>query len=402
MNTGSKISAPTHRPGAPLDEAAVAAWRQEFPLLETVNYMANCSQGPQSRRARAALDHYLDSWVTAGMDWDYWCEEVARAKAEFARLIGASPDEIAVSTSVSEIVASVAGAFLPWGDRRKVVTTEAEFPTVGQVWLAHRKFGAAVDYVPVTGGEIPLEEYERHIDDSTLLASVTHVYYQNGFKQDLSAIAAICHSHNVPLLVDAYQSLGTVALDVKAQKIDMLCSGNLKYLLGIPGIAFLYVDRALADTLAPSITGWFGQDDPFNFQARRLSYAPGTRRFDTGTPPVMAAFAARAGMELINEAGPARIQQRIDFLSGVALEAADRLALPVLSPRDIAKKGATTAIALSTDSHAMEEQLKARGVVASARGPAIRIAPHFFSRPEEIVAAMETLRQCIDENCARA
>lgn len=402
MKTPTKNDSPVPSFSGTLDDAAAAAWREEFPLLKTVNYMANCSQGPQSRRARAALDRYLESWVASGMDWDYWCQEVDLAKVEFARLIGADPDEIAVSTSVSEIIASVAGAFLPQGGRRKVVTTEAEFPTVGQVWLAHRKLGAEVDFVPVIDGEIPLAEYERHIDGQTLLASVTHVYYQNGFKQDLGAIAEICHSHDVPLLVDAYQSLGTAEVNVKEQKIDMLCSGNLKYLLGIPGIAFLYVDRALAEKLSPASTGWFGQDDPFNFQARRLAYAPGARRFDTGTPPVMAAFAARAGMELINAAGPKNIQRRIDSLSKVALDTADRLGLPVLSPRNIAKKGATTAIALETDSHAMEEMLKARGVIASARGPAIRIAPHFFSQPEEIVAAMEMLRRCIDETCAQA
>lgn len=361
MKTPTKNDSPVPSFSGTLDDAAAAAWREEFPLLKTVNYMANCSQGPQSRRARAALDRYLESWVASGMDWDYWCQEVDLAKVEFARLIGADPDEIAVSTSVSEIIASVAGAFLPQGGRRKVVTTEAEFPTVGQVWLAHRKLGAEVDFVPVIDGEIPLAEYERHIDGQTLLASVTHVYYQNGFKQDLGAIAEICHSHDVPLLVDAYQSLGTAEVNVKEQKIDMLCSGNLKYLLGIPGIAFLYVDRALAEKLSPASTGWFGQDDPFNFQARRLAYAPGARRFDTGTPPVMAAFAARAGMELINAAGPKNIQRRIDSLSKVALDTADRLGLPVLSPRNIAKKGATTAIALETDSHAMEEMLKARG-----------------------------------------
>lgn len=153
MKTPTKNDSPVPSFSGTLDDAAAAAWREEFPLLKTVNYMANCSQGPQSRRARAALDRYLESWVASGMDWDYWCQEVDLAKVEFARLIGADPDEIAVSTSVSEIIASVAGAFLPQGGRRKVVTTEAEFPTVGQVWLAHRKLGAEVDFVPVIDGE---------------------------------------------------------------------------------------------------------------------------------------------------------------------------------------------------------------------------------------------------------
>ena len=384
-----------------LDDAAIAEWRKEFPVLQKKNYMASCSQGPQSRRVRSALESYLENWVSTGMDWDFWCQEVSLAKAEFAKMIGASPEEIAVSTSVSEIVSSVAGAFLPQNGRYKVVTTDAEFPTVGQVWLAHQKFGVQVDYVPVCQGKIALSEYEQRIDDKTLLASVTHVYYQNGFKQDIAAIAEICHAKGVPLLVDAYQSLGTMELDVKKQKIDMLCSGNLKYLLGIPGIAFLYVDARLADTLRPANTGWFGQDDPFNFAARRLSFAPGARRFDTGTPPVMAAFAARAGMETINQVGLPAIEARIQQLNQCALQEADRLELPLLSPRDLGQKGAVTAIQLSSDSHAMEETLKGMGIVASARGPAIRIAPHFFSLPQEVEQALQAIRQCIDSTPRR-
>lgn len=379
----------------PLSAETVAEWRKEFPVLSKVNYLANCSQGPQSRKSRAAIESYLDNWATVGMDWDFWCEEVELAKGEFARLIGASPDEIAVSTSVSEIISSIAGSFLPHGHKRKILTTDAEFPTVGQVWLAHEKWGTQVDYIPLSHGQIDLEEYRKRVDENTLLVSATHVYYQNGFKQDIEAIAEICHSKGVPLLVDAYQSLGTVAIDVKKQKIDMLCCGNLKYLLGVPGLAFLYVDKNLAETLRPSNTGWFGQKNPFDFTPRQLTFAPGSRRFDTGTPPVAAAFASRAGMEIINQVGPAVIEEQIRFLNQVALEEVQRLELPLLSPTDLDWKGAVTAILLDSDSHAMEERLKKMGIVASARGPAIRLAPHFFSLPEELQQGLQAIHQCI-------
>lgn len=241
----------------PLSAETVAEWRKEFPVLSKVNYLANCSQVPQSRKSRAAIESYLDNWAT-----------------------------------------------------------------VGQVWLAHEKWGTQVDYIPLSHGQIDLEEYRKRVDENTLLMSATHVYYQNGFKQDIEAIAEICHSKGVPLLVDAYQSLGTVAIDVKKQKIDMLCCGNLKYLLGVPGLAFLYVDKNLAETLRPSDTGWFGQKNPFDFTPRQLTFAPGSRRFDTGTPPVAAAFASRAGMEIINQVGPAVIEEQIRFLNQVALEEA--------------------------------------------------------------------------------
>ena len=181
----------------PLSAETVAEWRKEFPVLSKVNSLANCSQEPQSRKSRAAIESYLDNWATVGMDWDFWCEEVELVKGEFARRIGASPDEISVSTSVSEIISSIAGSFLPHGHKRKILTTDAEFPTVGQVWLAHEKWGTQVDYIPLSHGQIDLEEYRKRVDENTLLMSATHVYYQNGFKQDSQGFIFIDPQRNI-------------------------------------------------------------------------------------------------------------------------------------------------------------------------------------------------------------
>jgi selenocysteine lyase/cysteine desulfurase len=217
------------------------------------------------------------------------------------------------------------------------------------------------------------------------------VYYQNGFKQDLAAIAEIAHARGALFYVDAYQSLGTVPVDVKSMHVDMLSSGVLKYLLGLPGIAFLYIRRELANQLQPSSTGWFGQQNPFAMEVNRLDYATGARRFDTGTPPIIAAYAAEAGLALINEIGVQRIHQRIEHLVNFTLERANQLGLPVLGPRSVEQRGAAVAIAVP-DGHHLEEQLKQRGMILSARGPAIRIAPHFFTLEEEISRALQAVR----------
>lgn len=375
----------------------VSCWRQEFPILEDIIHLGNCSQNPQSRRVRAAINRYMDNWLTVGMDWDYWCNEVVLAKAEFAKLIGAETDEIAVTLSVSDAIGSVAGALDFSHGRNKIVTTDADFPTVGHVWLAQRKYGCEVDYVSMENGQINLSNYESHIDENTLITSFAHVYYQNGFKQELDAITEIAHTKGSLVLVDGYQACGTCPLDVHRQNIDFYTTGTLKYLLGIPGIAFLYVRRELIPQLTPALTGWFGQEDPFSFNVRQLSYASGTRRFDTGTPPVMAAFAARAGLEIINEVGVDAISERIDFLSSIAIAEADRHGLDMVSPRDITKKGATTAIRLSMDSHQMEEELRNRNIIASARGNVIRVAPHFYTTADDIAYTMEQIKAITDK-----
>jgi len=332
------------------------------------------------------------------MDWDSWVQEVELAKVEFAKMINADPDEIAVASSVSDLVSSVANSMDYSGKRKKVVVTDMEFPTVDYIWLANQRYGAKVDFISVNEeNQIDISEYERIIDENTLLTSITQVYYLNGFKQDIKRIADIAHSKGSLILVDAYQCLGTEPVDVKAMNIDILVSGCLKYLFGIPGIAFMYVNKQLIQDLKPSVTGWFGQTDPFLFQTRYIDWANSASRFDTGTPPVMNAYAVRAGLEIINEVTVPKIKDRIDMLSAHALKGVVQRGLRTLSPFDVSKKGGTTAIVCGDviDSHTMEKKLREQNIIGSGRGDVIRIAPHFYSKPEEIDYALDCIRDIL-------
>ncbi len=377
---------------SPFSEGEIERWRGEFPQLSSVVHLANCSQGAQSQRVMESLRRYTGSWFERGADWDLWVEEVDKAKAVFAKLVNCSPEDVGVVGSVSEAVSTIAGAIDYATPRNKVILSGAEFPTVGHVWLAHRKYGAKVDFVPVTDGEIPLEEYERMADDTLAMAAVTHVSYLTGYKQDLKAITDIIHAKGGMVFVDAYQGLGTCPLDVQQLGVDVLTSGNLKYLLGIPGIAFVYVRPEVVGRLRPAETGWFGQENPFAFDLRTLDYARTARRIEGGTPPVAAAFAARAGMELILDVGVDRIGQHIDYLSAYALEGAIDRGLSIMSPLDVKKKGATTSILIEGDSHQAETALRQKGIVTASRGQALRLAPHFFTKKEELDLALDELR----------
>ena len=377
-----------------ISEREVLSWREEFPILSKVIHVGNCSQSAQSKRVRGAINRYLDDWLEVGMNWDGWVEEVNLAKLEFAKLINASPEEIAVSASLSDLVSSVATALDYRGARSKVVVSDAEFPTVNYIWLAQQRHGAKVDFVAVGPNyEIDIHDYQRTIDETTLITSLTHVYYLNGFKQDVAKLAELAHSRGSLFMLDSYQCLGTEPVDVKKMQIDILVSGVLKYLFGLPGIAFMYVNKDLALELAPAVTGWFGQKNPFLFQSRYLDWANDTRRFDTGTPPVLTAYAARAGLEIANQVGVHRIKDRIDMLSAHALEAGAAQGLRIISPLDIARKGATTAVWTShkKDAHEVELLLKERNIIVSARGDVVRVAPHFYNLPQEIDTVMAEL-----------
>jgi len=376
----------------PRPEYDIAAWRRRIPLLASCIPMNNCSQAPQTDVTRAAASRYLDSWNASGMDWDEWMSETARAKAEFATLIGATAADIAVFSSVSEATSAVASALDFGGARRTLVVSEAEFPTVAHVWLAQERRGARVSWAAVRDGVIDAAVYDSLIDDSTALVSSCHGYFMNGFLQDVARIAARARDAGALSFVDAYQTLGTIPINVRALGVDFLAAGNLKFLMGIPGIAFLYVRPEIVASLEPTVTGWFGRTDPFAFNNKGLDWAPTASRFDTGTPPVINAYVARAGMAIVNEVGPQRIRSWLEILGQRLIDGGRARGLALHGTGDMTGKTSTTAFVVR-DSHAVEAAMRARGVLPAARGSVIRLAPHFYNTIEDVDRALDLLAE---------
>jgi selenocysteine lyase/cysteine desulfurase len=372
----------------------VAAWRSRIPLLTSLIPMNNCSQAPQTDVTRAAAERYLESWNQSGMDWDAWVEEVQLAKQEFARLINASADEIAVFSSVSEATSAVASAIDFAGSRRTVVVSEAEFPTIGHVWLAQERRGARVRWVPVHEGMIAPDAYDALVDDETVIVSACHGYYLNGYTQNLAALAATAHAKGALLYIDAYQTLGTIPVDVQAIGADFLAAGNLKFLMGMPGIAFLYVRRDVIERLRPLTTGWFGRANPFAFQVKQLDWSPSASRFDLGTPPIVNAYVARAGMSIINEIGVPEIRRWLEVLGQRLIDGGRDRGFTLHGTTHMSRKTATTAFVVD-DSHAVELTMRRRGVIPSARGPIIRLSPHFYNTIEDVDTALDVLASVV-------
>lgn len=368
----------------------LAAWRARIPLLTSLIPMNNCSQAPQTDATRAAAECYLTSWNHQGMDWDAWMAEVQLAKQAFATLINAEADQIAIFSSVSEAASAVASALNFDGDRRTVVATEAEFPTIGHVWLAQKRRGARVDWVPLHEDRITLDAYDAVLTPDTALVSACHGYYLNGMTQDLRALAERVHANGSLLFVDAYQTAGVVPIDVVASGVDFLASGTLKYLMGIPGIAFLYVKPELIERLRPMVTGWFGRADPFAFDVKRLDWSSTASRFDTGTPPIINAYISRAGMELISSVGVPQIRAWHTVLARRLQEGGRTRGFRQHGTADVAEKTANTAFIVA-DAHRVEHAMRQRGVIASARGPVIRLAPHFYSSLDDVDTALDAL-----------
>jgi selenocysteine lyase/cysteine desulfurase len=399
---------------------ALQRFRAACPLVERSIYLANCSQAPQAAPVRAVIQTFLDGWAALGMHWGGWIEEVERARAAFAALIGAQPEDIAIGASVSQLVSSLASALMqPGAARQRVVSSVIDFPGVVQAW--HAAARATPDWTLdlLTGHEAETIEADRleaaragqpmrhthpgvvvsaqqamaALDETTALVSLPLVSYINGALLDAPAVVAAAHARGALVLLDAYQGIGSVPIDVQASQVDFLAAGTLKYLMGTAGIAFLYVRPQLREQLEPAATGWFGRANPFDFNPAGLDYAPAASRFDLGTPALINAFAARAGMALIRETGVAEINAQVDRLSALAHRVAPALGLTILGPQPGTPKGGITSIDAGSVQRAawLEGELRRQGVIASARGEAMRLAPHGFTLESELEEALERL-----------
>jgi selenocysteine lyase/cysteine desulfurase len=365
-----------------------AKCRHRFPIFEKRVYVNSCSQGALSDHVRDAYDAYLRDWDDKGAPWDYWVERTEAARAAFARLINAEPDEIAVTTSLSAGVAALASGLRYAGPRHKVVLTDWEFPTIGQIWHAQEARGARVVHVREDEtGQIQPRSFRAAIDEETKLVSVTHVCYRNGAKLDVESVVRLAHEHDVPVLLDAYQTIGSIPIDVRALGVDFLACGTLKYLLGSAGLGFLYARRGLWESSWPTATGWFADEDIFKMDIHDYSPARNARRFQSGTPPVPSIYAGIAGIELMQEIGIAETQKHVRRLTELLIDGVDELGGTVVTPRDPNRRGALVCIK-STDAERLVSELDAEGIVTSSRDGNLRVSPHAYNTPEDIKAVL--------------
>ena len=365
--------------------------RHRFPIFERLVYINSCSQGALSDSVRQAYTDYLRDWDDRGSPWEYWVEQTERARASFAGLVNAGPDEVAVTSSISEGVSAVATGLRYGGRRNKIVLTDYEFPTVGQIFHAQESRGARVVHVPpAADGTIPIEGFERAIDEETLLVGMPHISYRTGTMLDVERVTRLAHDRGALVLLDAYQAAGSVPIDVKALGVDVLAAGALKYLLGSAGLAFLYCRRELVERFWPTATGWFADRDIFEMDHRDYSPASTAARFQSGTPPVPSIYAGVAGMELMKEIGIQETRDHVLALNSRLIDGLDELRVKVVTPRRPKRRGALICVA-SYDAPALVETLRREGIVTSSRDSNLRISAHCYNAVEDVDAVLETL-----------
>jgi selenocysteine lyase/cysteine desulfurase len=376
-------------------EPNFVALRGEFPVLRRKTYLNSGSYCALAIEVRAAFEAYMEERLAVGANWDVWVRKNESVRSLVATVLGALPDEIAVTASVSAGLNALASALHFSGPRNKVVISDFEFPTNAQIWHAQEPRGAQVVHVPrAADGYIPLELFDKAIDERTELVAITHVCYRNGAKLDIPGIVRLARAKGAKVLLDCYQSVGSLDIPVKALDVDFAVGGMLKYLLGTAGIGFLYVRDSCVQTLLPTSSGWFAQASIAAMDITANRPAPNARRFEAGTPAVVNCYAAEAGLKMLLRVGTAAIEKRNYALTRRCMQRLEEIGWPSVTPKDDARRGATVAVP-SRDSGGLSAELMKRDIVTSPRDENVRASFHFYNNDDDVesfIAEMKNLR----------
>lgn len=373
-------------------------WRDRFPILAHTNYLVSHSLGAMPAGVYDKLREFADQWAERGVRaWtEGWWSSPVDVGNVLGRILNAPPDSVVMHQNVSVIQSIVASSLDFSGRRNKVVYTDQNFPTNMYVWEGFRRHGARIEMVPTDGITVDTARLLEAIDEETLIVPVSHVCFKSHFLQDAKAICKRAKEVGALVLLDTYQSLGTVPVDVQDMGVDMVCGGSVKWLCGGPGAGYLYVRPDLVDRLEPTITGWAAHSAPFAFETGPQRYVHGIRRMLHGSPSVSSFLAATVGYQIVLDIGVAAIREHsLALTRGLWANLAER-GFEIHSPPDATRRGGTLTVGLHSDENgpAFVKALEARGILVDHRPDAgIRISPHFYNLEEELDEFAEALSE---------
>src|SRR5262245_978459 len=384
--------------GDPMDE--LLSYRKQFPILEKTLYLINHSLGAMPAGTYDRLREYAELWATRGIRaWaEGWWEMPITTGDKVARIIGADPGSVAMHQNVSVCQSIIISCFDLHQKRNKIVYEAMNFPSVMYVYEAHaRAAGARIIEVPSDDGiTIDTERMVEAIDEETLLVPISHVLFKSAYMQEVKPIVEKAHKVGALVVLDCYQSAGTVPFSVKELDVDFATGGSVKWLCGGPGAGYLYVRPELRAKLEPKVTGWMAHRAPFAFEPGEIDYADGIHRFLHGSPAIPALYAADSGYDIVNEVGLERIRAKSIRQTSRLIEMADEQGWRVNSPREANRRGGSVIINVPHAGEVVRE-LAARDVLVDYRpGAGIRIGPHFFNTDEEIERIVEEIKVIIE------
>lgn len=368
--------------------------RSRFPILRRHNYLINNSLGAMPRATYGALKEYADTWATRGvLAWDEWLPMVTKIGDQVGQLMGAPPASVMMHQNVSTLVSIVLSA-LDYRERPKLLSTDLNFPSVLYNLYEQERRGARVQLVSF-GEELTVdpERVIAAIDEQTALVCLDLVLFRSSGLVDVAPIVKAAHRNGALVLLDVYQAIGAVPIDVRALEVDLAVGGSVKWLCGGPGAAYLYVADWPRLRLRPAMTGWFSHARPFAFEVGAVEPADDIHRYMGGSPAIPALYAARSGYEAVAEVGVEKIRARSVFLTERLIRRADAEGLTVNTPRDPGGRGGTVCVDFPGADLA-HDLLIERGILIDYRPRCgIRISPHFYNTEAECDGAIDAIAE---------
>jgi kynureninase len=373
-------------------------WRAEFPILERTTYLISNSLGAMPRAVYDRVRDYAEAWNTRGVRaWEEkWWNLASEVGDEIGGLLGANPGDVSLHQNVTLTQAVIASCFDFSSPRNKVVMVDGEFPSILYFYQEQQRRGAKVEIVKSEDGiRVPLEKLIAAIDERTLLVPISDVLFRSACIQDARAIVERAHRVGAQVILDCFQALGTVPLNVRELETDFAVGGVLKWLCGGPGVAYLYVRSDLRSKLQPALTGWIAHKRPFNFESGPIDRSEDAYRFMNGTPQVPALYACRPGMDIIRQAGVEQIRAKSIRQTQRIVDAALSRGWRVNTPHAAAERGGTVSVDCPHPAGVTRELL-ARDILVDYRPQAgIRLSPHFYNRDEEIDFAIAQIEEIL-------
>jgi len=358
--------------------------------------MNSCSLGALSTRSMQGLNQFMEMWNEWGAHawYEIWMGEIDKVRRKFASIIGAQLNEVAIAPSVSVALSTLATA-LDYSKRNKVVMADRDFPTLAYQWLVKQRQGIECVFVESPDGiATPPELFGSKVDDKTALVATSRVFYTSGYIQDVRAVADIAHKNGAYMLVDDYQGTGQIPINVNAMDIDFLVTGTLKWLMGGPGLAFVYIREGLIPQLQPTISGWFAHKDQFQFKTTEFEFRPDAARVELGTPSVPTIYAANGGMDIVLEISVERICERTRYLTNDLVAQAHERGWKVRAPKEPERRSSIVMIEVEHPDEVVEA-LIARDIITDYRPGLLRVSPYFYNTIEENSLVIEAIADAL-------
>ncbi len=383
----------------PITSDPLLAWRTRFPSVEGVLHFASHTMGAMPAEAETALSEYTAAWGERGVRaWDEgWLHVPAEVAGSVEQLVQAEPGSISLHPNVT-LAQAVALSCLEFPPaRNRVVCTAEDFPSELYLYEGLARRGAEIVRVPArTGRSIEEADLLAAIDERTALVAVSHVLFRTSQLLHLAPVLAHARAMGALTLVDAYQSVGIVDVDVQALAPDLLTGGSIKWLCGGPGTGYLYVSPRVHARLEPALTGWFAHEQPFAFDSGPHRLHEGERRFWNGTPCIPAYLAARAGFAIAAEIGGDALREKSLRLTGRMIALADEHGFALGSPREEARRGGTVCLDVPNADKVCARLLASNVLLDHRPGVGIRLAPHHYTRDDEVDEVMSRVRAAVD------